>query len=83
MNAKKLQNTNSEQLCKIYITPDLPYQERMHQKNLGSELQRHKEAGKSDLVIHRGLIVTASRVAADMDYNYSLSLLIHSSSSAW
>ena len=52
----------------------------MHQKNLRSKLQRCKEAGESDLVIRRGQIVTASRVATDMDH--SPSLLPQSSSSA-
>ena len=52
----------------------------MHQKNLCSKLQRHKEAGESDLVIRRGQIVIAFRVAADM--GHSPSLLTHSSSSA-
>ena len=78
-NAKKLRNANSEQFRKIYITPDLSYQERMHQKNLRSELQRRKEAGEFNLVIRRGQIVTASRVAADMDH--SPSLLTQNSSS--
>ena len=71
-NAKKLYNASSEQLCKVYITPDLSYQERMHQKNLRSELQRRKDAGESDLVICRGQIVTASRVTAEMDLSPSL-----------
>ena len=71
-NAKKLRNASSEQLRKVYITPDLSYQERMHQKNLRSELQRCKDAGESDLVIHRGQIVTAPRVAAEMDLSPSL-----------
>ena len=78
-NAKKLRNANSEQLRKIYITPDLSYQERMHQKNLRSELQRRKDSGESNLVIRRGQIVTASR-AANMDH--SPSSLSHSSTTA-
>ena len=78
-NAKKLRNANSEQLRKIYITPNLSYQERMHQKNLRSELQRHKDSGESNLVIHRGQIATASR-AANMDH--SPSSLSHSSTTA-
>ena len=45
-----------------------------------SELQRRKEAGESNLVIRRGQIVTASRVAADMDHFPSL--LTQNSSSA-
>ena len=52
----------------------------MHQKNFRSELQRHKEAGESDLVIRRGQTVIASRVATDMDH--SPSLLTQNSSSA-
>ena len=44
----------------------------MHQKNLRSELQRRKDAGESDLVIHRGQIVTAPRVTAEMDLSPSL-----------
>ena len=44
----------------------------MHQKNLCSELQRRKDAGESDLVIRRGQIVTAPRVAAEMDLSPSL-----------
>ena len=70
-NVKKLHNARSKRLRKIYITPDLSYQERMHQKNLCSELQRHSDTGESDLVICRGQIVTASMVAADMDYSPS------------
>ena len=71
-NAKKLLNASFEQLSKVYITPDLSYQERMHQKNLCSELQRRKDAGESDLVIHKCQIVTAPRVAAEMDLSPSL-----------
>ena len=71
-NAKKLCNASSEQLRKVYITPDLSYQERMHQKNLFSELQRHKDAGESDLIIRRGQLITAQRVAAEMDHSPSL-----------
>ena len=80
LNAKKLRNTNSEHLHKIYITPDLLYQERMHQKNLCSELRRLKEAGESDLVIRRGQIVITFRFPTDM--GHSPFLLTHSSSSA-
>ena len=55
--AKKLRNASSEQLRKVYITLGLSYQERMHQKNLRSELQRRKDAGESDLAVRRGQIV--------------------------
>ena len=48
-------------------------QERMHQKNLRSELQRHKDAEESNLVIRRGQIVTAPRVAPELDHSPSLS----------
>ena len=75
-----LSNASSELLCNVYITPELSYQERMHQKNLCSELKRRKDAGESNLVIHRGQIVTASRIVVDMDQ--SPSKLSHSSSSA-
>ena len=45
----------------------------MHQKNLRLELQRRKDAGESNLVIRRGQIVTALRVAPEMDHSPSLS----------
>ena len=70
---KKLRNASSEQLRKVNITPDLSYQEGMHQKNLHLELQRQKDAGESNLVIYRGQIVIALRAAPEMDHSPSLS----------
>ena len=39
VNAKKLRLSNSEQLRKVFITPDLSLQERKVQRNLCSELK--------------------------------------------
>ena len=57
VNAKKLHLSNSEQLRKVFITPDLSLQERKVQRNLRSELKRRKDAGEFDLIIRRGQIV--------------------------
>ena len=44
-NAKKLRNANSEQFRKIYITPDLSYQERMHQTQGRKHASFHFQQG--------------------------------------
>ena len=56
-------------MCKVYITPDLSFHERMHQKNLRTELQRRKEAGEANLIIRRGQIVTASTSSMETDHS--------------
>ena len=75
-NAKKLRYASSEQMHKIYITPDLSFHERMHQKNLRTELQRRKEAGEANLIIRRGQIVTASTSSMETDHSPHFKLII-------
>ena len=63
--AKSLRQVKNEQISKIYITPDLSYQERLHQKSLRSELHRRRTEGETNLIIRKGQIVT--RQANSMD----------------
>lgn len=62
--AKNLRQAKSDQLCKVYITPDLSPQERLYQKNLRAELHRRRTAGEQNLVIRRGQIITAQIITA-------------------
>ena len=52
---KSLHQVKDVKISKIYITPDLFYQERLHQK---SELHRHRTAGETNLIIRKAQIVT-------------------------
>ena len=56
-NAKRLKNTNKEQLKKIIITPDMTVKEREINKKLREDLMIRREAGEENLVIRRGKIV--------------------------
>ena len=67
--AKSLRQVKDEKISKIYITPDLSHQERLHQKSLRSELHRHRTAGETNLIIRKGQIVT--RQANSMDTGHS------------
>ena len=66
LNAKKqilsreklLRKAKNEKFRKVYITPDLSYQERLHQKSPRSELHRHRNAGETNLIIRKGQIIT-------------------------
>jgi len=57
--AKFLRKAKNERLRKVYITPDLSYQERLQQKVLRTELHRRRNAGEMNLLIHKGQIITA------------------------
>ena len=67
--AKSLRQVKDVKISKIYITPDLFYQERLHQKSLRSELHRRRTAGETNLIIRRAQIVTWQ--ANSMDTGYS------------
>ena len=67
--AKSLRQVKDDTISKIYITPDLSYQERLHQKSLRSELHRRRTAGETNLIIRKGQIVT--RQANPMDTSHS------------
>lgn len=56
--AKTLRQVKDDKISKVYITPDLSYQERLHQKSLRSELHRRRNAGETNLIIRKGQIVT-------------------------
>ena len=56
-NAKKLRNTNKEQLRKIIISPDMTVTEREINMRLREDLRIRREAGEENLVIRRGKIV--------------------------
>ena len=56
--AKLLRKAKNEKFCKVYITPDLSYQERLYQKSLRSELHRHRNGGEINLIIRKGQIIT-------------------------
>ena len=51
LKAKSLRQVKDDKSSKIYITPDLSYQERLHQKSLKSELHRRRTAGETNLII--------------------------------
>ena len=53
---KSLRQVKNENISKIYITPDLSFQERLHQKSLRSELHRRRTAGETNLIIRKGQI---------------------------
>ena len=57
--AKFLRKAKNERLRKVYITPDLSYQERLQQKALRTELHRRRNAGEMNLLIRKGQIITA------------------------
>ena len=42
---------------KVYVTPDLPLNERQENKRLHDELFQRKNAGEKDLIIRTGRIV--------------------------
>ena len=69
LKAKSLRQVKDDKISKIYITPDLSYQERLHQKSLSSELHRHRTPGETNLIICKGQIVT--RQANSMDTGHS------------
>ena len=56
-NTKKLHLASSELLRKTYITPDLSYHEGLLQKELCSKLNQRREAGITNLIIHRGQMI--------------------------
>ena len=60
-NAKKLRNTNKEQLKKIIITPDMTVKEREINRKLREDLRIRREAGVENLVIRRGIIVNRAQ----------------------
>lgn len=64
--AKNLRQAKSDQLRKVFITPDLSPQEREYQKNLRAELHRRRTAGEQNLVIRRGQIVIAQAQVMDV-----------------
>jgi len=57
-NSKKLRLL--EKFKKVYVNPDLSFQERKTQKVLRDELTRRKKAGEKDIYIRRGQIVMKS-----------------------
>ena len=61
--AKNLHQAKSEQLHSVFITPDLSPQERQQQKNLRTELHRRRNAGKQNLMIRKGKIVSVQTQA--------------------
>ena len=46
MLAESVCQVRDDKLCKVCITPDLSYQERIHQKSLRSELRKCQDAGE-------------------------------------
>ena len=56
--AKLLRQAKNETYHRIYITPDLSYQERSHQKSLRTELHRRRGAGEPNLCIRKGQIIS-------------------------
>ena len=56
--AKLLRQAKNETYHKIYITPDLSYQERSHQKSLRTELHRRRGEGEPNLCIRKGQIIS-------------------------
>ena len=56
--AKLLRNVKNEKFRKVYVIPDLSYQERLKQKSLRAELHRRRNAGKTNLIIHKSQIIT-------------------------
>jgi len=71
--AKLLRQAKDEIHRKVYITPDLSYQERIQQKTLRSELHRRRSAGESNLSIRKGQIVTIQTNAMEVGHNPSAS----------
>ena len=66
--AKLLCQAKDEKLSKVYITPDLSYQERLQQTSLRSELHLRRTAGEKNLTIRKGQIVT---LQTNMDTSHS------------
>ena len=56
-NAKRLKNTNKEELKNVIITADQTINEREKSKKLREELRERKEAGEQNLIIRRNRIV--------------------------
>ena len=61
--AKNLWQAKSDQLQKVFITPDLSPQEREYQKNLRA---KRRTAGEQNLVIRRGQISIAQAQVMDV-----------------
>ena len=59
-HAAKLRESSSNAFRKVYVTPDLTYQQRQANRKLREELQRRRESGESNLKISRGQIVQAT-----------------------
>ena len=55
--AKTLRNSEDQTLSKIYITPDLTFQERERNRKLRAELEARKKKGEKELVIRNGRII--------------------------
>ena len=55
---KTLCQVKDDKISRVYVTPDLSYQERLHQKLLISELYRCRNAGETNLIIRKGQIVS-------------------------
>ena len=57
MKAKILRKSEDQTLSKIYITPDLTFQEREKNRKLRAELAARKQKGETELVIRNGRII--------------------------
>lgn len=56
-NARKLRECDNDAMKKVYITPDLTYQERCQNRKLRQDLKYRRENGEEDLIIKNGRIV--------------------------
>ena len=73
--AKTLRQVKDDKISNVYITSDLSYQEKLHQKSLRLELYRHKNAGETNLIICKGQIVTHDQQVNPMETSQSSPVL--------